>query len=703
MEDFTNYKEMNSYPDGTYIMPNKMENMYCCNLDTTPNFDEKYYNTEYVFPNNMSMPMWNNYNLNISNYNSAPQISEELIQNQLYSTMDDPSVGNTNYGTLNLRLCNKDRIFNANNERYGNIHENNMIRYQRSDMNNNAPRINRRSDFPRNTCHAKKNFKKNMLYDKYNRTRREPPFNMDMYGRNPNRNFSCNCLYIYRKIYKNRYDVVEMKQVHSELIYLIIKYLYYERILPEANEIKRKINKYFPDCTILNNNFINICKDDILDIFHTIKNDSQEKEDKKSKNYYKKTYNNENTCIYIKGISRDFFINPNDDNENISSYIPLIFIHIIDRFRLQSNDNNHKGGRYILAETLKHTGPYIFRTMKLGRIIHILQKCIDLNILSYFNNNIIPIFTSTSISKTYVSRLHVNQTPALKSHKENSINLIKSRISYLLYSFSEDKTKSKGFSLSRLPLIYKNVYKESINIDQIGYSKLTEFINNEMSDICYISTQHKFQCILLPVMEDDQKHRDKNAKLRKEEELKKSLEYIKNYRWERCISYLHYSNRLKDMNIEFELEYNYCNPTLEKLKKDMYFYREQEDNEQGNIQNENPNNKTNDIPLLLPLDVFNLPSTYDMYDSYYKSSTYYSKDENEDKAKIKFPDNSQNKYDIMYDFKKCENTNISVEESINLNHMYYNFPSSYYVFNYLFNDYVEDLTVVDPIRIQSKT
>ncbi|KYN93076.1 hypothetical protein PRSY57_0022500, partial [Plasmodium reichenowi] len=134
--------------------------------------------------------------------------------------------------------------------------------------------------------------------------------------------------------------------------------------------------------------------------------------------------------------------------------------------------------------------------------IHILQKCIDLNILSYFNNNIIPIFTSMSISKTYVSKLHVNETPALKNHQENSINLIKSRISYLLYSFSEDKTKSKGFSLSRLPLIYKNVYKENINIDQIGYSKLTEFINNEMSDICYISTQHKFQCILLPVMED---------------------------------------------------------------------------------------------------------------------------------------------------------------------------------------------------------
>ncbi|ETW16180.1 hypothetical protein PFAG_05471 [Plasmodium falciparum Santa Lucia] len=700
MADLNNYKEMNSYAEGTYIMPNKIENVYCRNMDTTPNFGDKYYDTEYVFPNNMTMPVWNNYNMNIPNYNSAAQISEELMPNQLYSTMDDPSARNTNYGTLNVRLCNKDRVFYANNERDGNVHENNVIRYPRFDMNA-APRVNRRSDFPRNTCHARRNLRRNIMHERYNRIRREAPFNMDMYGKNQNRNYSCNCLYIYRNIYKNRYDVVDMKQVHTELIYLIIKYLYYERILPEANEIKRKINKYFPDCPILNNNFINICREDILNIFDIYKANSQEKEDKKSKNYYKKTYNNENICIYLRGIPRDYFINPNDDNENISSYIPLIFIHIIDRFRLQSNDNNHKGGRYILAETLKHTGPYIFRTMKLGRIIHILQKCIDLNILSYFNNNIIPIFTSMSISKTYVSKLHVNETPALKNHQENSINLIKSRISYLLYSFSEDKTKSKGsFSLSRLPLIYKNVYKENINIDQIGYSKLTEFINNEMSDICYISTQHKFQCILLPVMEDEQKHRDKNAKLRKETELKKSLDYIKNYRWERCISYLHYSNCLKDKNIEFELEYNYCNPTLEELKKDMHFYDEEDDNEEESTQNDNPNDKTDDVPLLLPLDVFNLPSTYDMYDSYYKSSTYYSKDEKEDKAKIKFPDNSQNKFDIMCDFKKCENTNISVEESINLNHMYYNFPSSYYVFNYLFNDYVEDLSVVDQIRIQ---
>ncbi|KOB87900.1 hypothetical protein PFDG_04393 [Plasmodium falciparum Dd2] len=197
------------------------------------------------------------------------------------------------------------------------------------------------------------------------------------------------------------------------------------------------------------------------------------------------------------------------------------------------------------------------------------------------------------------------------------------------------------------------------------------FLNNERSDICTFSPRIKFQCILLP----EQKHRDKNAKLRKETELKKSLDYIKNYRWERCISYLHYSNCLKDKNIEFELEYNYCNPTLEELKKDMHFYDEEDDNEEESTQNDNPNDKTDDVPLLLPLDVFNLPSTYDMYDSYYKSSTYYSKDEKEDKAKIKFPDNSQNKFDIMCDFKKCENTNISVEESINLNHMYYNFPS----------------------------
>ncbi|KYN94040.1 hypothetical protein PRSY57_1438100, partial [Plasmodium reichenowi] len=308
MENLNNYKDMNSYAEGTYIMPNKIENVYCRNLDTTPNFGDKYYDTEYVYPNNMTMPVWNNYNLNIPNYNNAAQISEELIPNQLYSTMDDPSARNTNYGTLNVRLCNKDRMFCANNERGENVHENNIIRYPRFDMNA-APRVNRRSDFSRNTCHARRNLRRNIMHERYNRIRREAPFNMDMYGKNQNRNYSCNCLYIYRNIYKNRYDVVDMKQVHTELIYLIIKYLYYERILPEANEIKRKINKYFPDCPILNNNFINICREDILNIFDIYKANSQEKEDKKSKNYYKKTYNNENICIYLRGISRDYFIN----------------------------------------------------------------------------------------------------------------------------------------------------------------------------------------------------------------------------------------------------------------------------------------------------------------------------------------------------------------------------------------------------------
>ncbi|ANQ06873.1 Uncharacterized protein PCOAH_00011290 [Plasmodium coatneyi] len=518
-----------------------------------------------------------------------------------------------------------------------------------------------------------------------------------------NKYTSCNCAELHKSMHTGKEEnvCIDIKQIHSDFIYLIVKYLYYERILPEANEVKRKISKYFPECAVLNTNFVNICREDTKQRFLISRinsheeEDVEEEEDKRERAYFRKTFNNENICIYLRDISRDFFINPNDDTESVLQYIPLLFMHIIDRFRLQSSDNNHKGGRYILAETLKHTGPYIFRTMKLGRIIHILQKCIDLNILSYYNNNIIPIFTSMAISKTYVSKMLVNETPDSKNHKVNSITIIKDRIYRLLHSYSEDKTKGKGFSLSRLPLIYKNVYKESINIDQIGYSKLTEFINNELSDICFISTQHKFQCILMPLMENEQKHRDKNAKLKKEKQLKESLDYIKNYQWERCISYLHFANYARNKKTEPEVKRATPPDAIEQLINNSFLVKHK-----NYLDRTLKNGSDENVPLLLPLDVFNLPSSHDMYDTYHKSETYYSTNPTEDNSAIKCVDNMQSKCSILYDLRKCVSMDISIEESVNVNHMYQNYPSSYNVFHSLFKDTVEEIPIVDQQRMQ---
>ncbi|EDL46276.1 hypothetical protein PVX_118550 [Plasmodium vivax] len=564
-------------------------------------------------------------------------------------------------------------------------------------------RPNRKYELFKYNQQIKKGVKKSCpINEKYHKAKNEytsntgdvPPF------KSANKYASCNCAILHKSMntHKNENECTDIKQIHSDFIFLIIKYLYYERILPEANEVKRKISKYFPDCGVLNTNFVNICREDIHQRFLICKinphEEEEEEEEKREKAYFRKTFNNENICIYLKDISKDFFINPNDDTESVLQYIPLLFIHIIDRFRLQSSDNNHKGGRYILAETLKHTGPYIFRTMKLGRIIHILQKCIDLNILSYYNNNIIPIFTSMAISKTYVSKMLVNETPDSKNHKENSITLIKDRIYRLLHSYSEDKTKGKGFSLSRLPLIYKNVYKESINIDQIGYSKLTEFINNELSDICFISTQHKFQCILMPLMENEQKHRDKNAKLKKEKQLKESLDYIKNYQWERCISYLHFSNYFRNKKREPQVKRAAPRDPIEQLINNSFLIKHK-----NYLDRTLKNGSDENVPLLLPLDVFNLPSSYDMYDTYHKSETYYSTNPSEDNSVIKCIDNMQSKCSILYDLEKCVSMDISIEESVNVNHMYHNYPSSYNVFHSLFNDTVEEIPIVDQHRM----
>ncbi|EUD68395.1 hypothetical protein C922_01415 [Plasmodium inui San Antonio 1] len=608
---------------------------------------------------------------------------------------------NTNYGRRLLPTPSQSFSPSAKNVPF---HERGLLRTPPAGMYTFF-RPNKKYELLKYPNQIKKGVKKNCaINEKYHKAKNEyasntgdvPPF------KSSNKYASCNCPILHQNMNTNKKEneCTDIKQIHSDFIYLIIKYLYYERILPEANEIKRKISKYFPDCAVLNTNFVNICREDINQRFLICKINSheeedEEEEDKREKGYFKKTFNNENICIYLRDISKDFFINPNDDTESVLQYIPLLFIHIIDRFRLQSSDNNHKGGRYILAETLKHTGPYIFRTMKLGRIIHILQKCIDLNILSYYNNNIIPIFTSMAISKTYVSKMLVNETPDSKNHKENSITIIKDRIYRLLHSYSEDKTKGKGFSLSRLPLIYKNVYKESINIDQIGYSKLTEFINNELSDICFISTQHKFQCILMPLMENEQKHRDKNAKLKKEKQLKESLDYIKNYQWERCISYLHFANYFRNRKRETQVKGPAPNDPIEQLINNSFLIKHK-----NYLDRTLKNSSDENVPLLLPLDVFNLPSSYDMYDAYHKSETYYSTNPTEDNSVIKCIDNMQSKCSILYDLKKCVSLDISIEDSVNVNHMYHNYPSSYNVFHSLFKETLEEIPIVDQHRMQ---
>ncbi|VWU53231.1 conserved protein, unknown function, partial [Hepatocystis sp. ex Piliocolobus tephrosceles] len=220
------------------------------------------------------------------------------------------------------------------------------------------------------------------------------------------------------------------------------------------------------------------------------------------------------------------------------------------------------------------------------------------------------------------------------------------------------------------------------------------------------------------------KYRYKNVKLKKETELKKCLDYLKKHQWERCISYLHTSIFLINKDTDFYLEYESSNNILEDLLNDCLFLEyKDKTNYNKNIYDRTIFEKANyikadyenigyekngfekngysNVPLLLPLDVFNLPSSFDMYDSYYKSYTYCSTDENNDSSIIKFIDTSQNKFDTICDYQKCENSNIYIEDSIDINHMYSNFTSSYFVYHSLFNENMEDVSFVDQHQIQS--
>ncbi|SBS89019.1 conserved Plasmodium protein, unknown function [Plasmodium malariae] len=328
-------EEYNTW-DKRFALTSNNENVQNYNMPLNLNYSDNCYENTTFFDNSLLKSNWESTNTSLVNYNS-PLSTNNVNFNYAYNQNNDIYKRKNKYGELKLNTFNKEKIYFAKNENEKDYYEKNALRNTPFEINNFS-RNTKKFEFLKNSCNFKKGLKKNcIINDKYNKITRELSCIGDMYIKNINRCYACNCSNIYKQIYKNENcNVIDMKQIHNDLIYLIIKYLYYERILPEANEIKRKINKYFPECPVLNNNFINICREDKFKKFEIYKANSYEKEEKKGKIFFKKSFNNENICIYLRGISKDFFINPNDDTENIFQYIPLIFIHLIDRFRIQS-------------------------------------------------------------------------------------------------------------------------------------------------------------------------------------------------------------------------------------------------------------------------------------------------------------------------------------------------------------------------------
>lgn len=562
----------------------------------------------------------------------------------------------------------------------------------------------------------------------------------------------CYCLTYYKEYCLHSSSKTDANQIHCDILNIIILYLYQQQILPDVNELKRKINKYVPSCRVIIANFLKICENDHLNRFYIcnfskrqkyrhlhsqlqLQSDLQLPPLEENKTIYRP----ENICIFLKGIPNVFLNEVDEDTDNITKYIPTVFIHLLDRFRFQNGNSIHKGGRYILAESLKQTGPYCFRVMALGRIIRILQKCFDLNILSYSNNNnIIPIFTSESVSQTYLTKIKMDKSPYLRYKKEQYTNLVKSRIKKLFKKFVENDYKfeesyKRGFALSVLPRAYKNTYGEDLNMEKLGYTKLNEFITNELSDVCYVSSEEKFQCKLIINNGEKIREWEREVKLQKHRETNYFLHYMRKCGWFNRISFFYsgqfYRSDIKDIHT-CNIDTNYVWETLYMAAlyiENVMHRRSQEEETQWNKTNSlqrnaekykvmeqnylqmcgNPSspcninngvhrynkgryNEKKKVSILLPLDT-TLPSSYDGRTSYRNSPTYYCTAENEDTTTIKFLE-PQTEYDLIHDIKKNQGTDIHIEENITLYTIYKSAYVVYSSYHLLFDDCDADLS-----------
>ncbi|ORM41811.1 uncharacterized protein BXIN_0628 [Babesia sp. Xinjiang] len=159
------------------------------------------------------------------------------------------------------------------------------------------------------------------------------------------------------------------------------------------------------------------------------------------------------------------------------------------------------GGRYLFAEYLRKVGPSRFRRLPLGKVVRIVQDAIDLNILSYDGNNVVPSVSSTTTAKKMLAQLDVDKPSStmrretqIRTMKNNIIRLLKetppksneSPVSSLNHSKGRLTLKLSGsdnaIALCKLPIIYKKRFNQEIDFAAGGYSKLTDFLLNEVPE-----------------------------------------------------------------------------------------------------------------------------------------------------------------------------------------------------------------------------
>ncbi|GFE55083.1 B-box zinc finger family protein, putative [Babesia ovis] len=291
-------------------------------------------------------------------------------------------------------------------------------------------------------------------------------------------------------------------------VYEAICDLYNEDIFPTMHEIRRKLQRH--NSHLVDGNWLlRICKDDSYHRFQIVNVTRGA------------TYHNDNDIQHSCAImlaGRPFLqhdmepADPRDLAEVFHHAVCMASTHGIEwEHALQHQDESQRlsnvtqlGGRYLFADYLRKVGSNRFRRLPLGRVVRIVQDAIDVNILSYDCNNVVPVVSSVTAAKKVLAQFAMNKHSStmrrdaqIRNIRDNIVILLSDKPQKSNDGPGKSMNASKGggltlklngsdnsISLCKLPLIYKKRFGQDLDFTAGGYSKLTDFLRNEVPECC---------------------------------------------------------------------------------------------------------------------------------------------------------------------------------------------------------------------------
>lgn len=175
---------------------------------------------------------------------------------------------------------------------------------------------------------------------------------------------------------------------------------------------------------------------------------------------------------------------------------------------------------------IKLTGPEDLSSLSLGKLCSFVQKALNLNILIYYKTLLIRNNQFDSLSQ--------NASSEAKNAKK--ISTLKEQILLLL------RENKGGLSLAQIPLLLKNKYKKSYNIQSLGFPKLKNLLAT-MEEVDLEKTQGNLLKAVLKT------HNRKNSEKPLEEAQKTNLGgkkflTLRNNPLEHRLNNMHYSSHM---------------------------------------------------------------------------------------------------------------------------------------------------------------